>query len=182
MIQPGGLSKLWPAWIAAGLCLATLLVWWPVLQNNFINYDDGGYLTQNTVVQQGLSKTSLRWAFTTTAGGNWHPVTWLSHALDCQLFGLNPRWHHLTSLALHLSNTVLLFFLFQRLTGSLWRSAFVAALFALHPLRVESVAWAAERKDVLSGCFFFLTLLAWERAVQSAKLETQTDLRITNRF
>src|SRR5262249_49348239 len=114
-------------------------------------------------VQNGLTWDSLRWAFTTAHAYNWHPLTWLSHMADCELYGLNPAGHHLTSLLLHAANSVLVFLLLRRMTGAQWRSAFAAALFALHPLRVESVAWIAERKDVLSTFFWALTIWAYVR-------------------
>ncbi len=150
-----------PCVVAFGLCLATLVTWAPMLRNGFLNYDDAVYVTQNLVVQQGLNWASVPWALRSTAADYWHPVTWFSHALDCTLFGLNPAGHHLTSLLLHVLNTLLLFLLLHRVTGALWPSAFVAALFALHPLRVESVAWVAMRKDLLSTSFFLLTLWAY---------------------
>jgi Flp pilus assembly protein TadD len=143
------------------LSVATLAAYWPVLHHEFVNIDDLPYLVQNPHVHSGLSWENIGWAFTTGYAANWHPLTWMSHMLDCQIFGLDPRGHHLTSLLFHTANTVLLFLLLRRLTGALWRSVFVAALFALHPLHVESVAWVAERKDVLSGFFFMLTLLAY---------------------
>jgi tetratricopeptide (TPR) repeat protein len=149
--------------ICLGLVLVTVAVYWPVTKNGFINLDDPDYVTGNPRVQAGLSPASIHWAFTSYFSGNWHPLTWMSHMLDCQLFGLRPAGHHLVNLAFHLANTLLCFGLLRRLTGAIWPSAFVAALFALHPLHVESVAWVAERKDVLSGFFFFLTLLAYER-------------------
>src|SRR5208282_2574947 len=128
------------------LRLLTLAAYWPVTHHGFVAYDDPDYITENAHVQSGLNWETVRWAFRTTEAANCHPVTWLSHALDAQLFGLRGGGHHLTSLLLHIANTLLLFLLFHRLTGRLWRSAFVAGLFALHPLHVESVAWAAERK------------------------------------
>jgi len=131
--------------------------------------DDELYVTANARVQQGLTPENIRWAFTTTEAANWHPLTWLSHMLDVQLFGLDAGKHHFASLLLHLLNVVLLFILLFRWTGALWRSAFVAALFALHPLHVESVAWIAERKDVLSTLFWLLTLGAWLEYVRSKK-------------
>ncbi len=145
------------------LALITLAVYLPVIELRFITLDDSLYLTENPKVQAGLTWDSVRWAFTQSHAANWHPLTWLSHMLDCQLFGLKPAGHHLTNLVFHTANTLLLFALLKRLTGALWRSAFVAALFALHPLHVESVAWAAERKDVLSTFFFLLTLGAYAR-------------------
>jgi len=139
----------------------TLAVYWQIRDHKFTNYDDTVYVTENPHVQRGLVGSSIIWAFTTTEQANWHPLTWLSHMLDCQLFGLNPGAHHLTSLFLHLANVLLLFAVLRRMTGALWRPAFVSALFALHPLHVESVAWVAERKDVLSTLFWLLTMLAY---------------------
>jgi Flp pilus assembly protein TadD len=140
------------------LIAATVIVYAPVGQHGFVNLDDAQYVSANPAVSGGLSARGAAWAFTTWHAGNWHPVTWLSHMLDVQLYGLNAGPHHVTSLLLHIANTVLLFGLLHRMTGALFRSAFVAALFALHPLHVESVAWVAERKDVLSTFFFLLTL------------------------
>ena len=129
----------------------------------FIPLDDGQYLYQNPAIAGGLTAASLRWAFTTFHQGNWHPLAWISHLLDVTLFGLDPRGHHLTSILLHGLNAALLFAVLLRLTGAFGRSWAAAALFGLHPLRVESVAWVSERKDVLSGLFFMLVLLAYER-------------------
>jgi tetratricopeptide (TPR) repeat protein len=143
------------------LALGTLAVYWPVTRAEFVNYDDTDYVTQNAHVQAGLSAKSFAWAWGSEVARNWHPVTMFSHMLDCQLFGMRPGWHHLTSLLFHAANALLLFLLFKRLTGAVWRSALVAALFAFHPLHVESVAWIAERKDVLSTFFFLLTLWAY---------------------
>jgi hypothetical protein len=140
------------------LVLTAVTVFWQVRNHEFINLDDSKYVTENRHVQNGLTLNSMIWAFTTTQVANWHPLTWLSHMLDCQLYGLNPKGHHLTNVFLHLLNTLLLFFILQRMTGALWRSGLVAALFALHPLHVESVAWVAERKDVLSTLFWLLTM------------------------
>ena len=145
------------------LVVMTLAVYWRAGSNGFINLDDPSYVTVNPHVQTGFTFDNVRWAFTSTEAANWHPLTWLSHMLDCQLYGLNPRGHHFTSIFIHIANTVLLFLLFSRMTGALWRSACVAALFALHPLHVESVAWVAERKDVLSTLFFMVTLFAYAR-------------------
>ena len=147
--------------LCAALVLVTFAAFRSLLSSAFINFDDPLYVTENVHVQMGFSPGSIAWAFTTTEGANWHPQTWLSHMLDVQFFGLDPHRHHLTSLLFHMLNTVLLFLLFARMTGALWRSAFVAALFALHPLHVESVAWIAERKDVLSTFFWLLTTGAW---------------------
>ena len=146
-------------------CLAliavVLAVYNPVIRNSFVNYDDEGYIVQNAHVRAGLTRDTVKWAFTTYDQSNWHPLTWLSHALDCEIFGLNPAGHHYTSVLLHAANAVLLFLLLQSATGFRWRSLMVAALFALHPINVESVAWAAERKNVLSMMFFLLALYAY---------------------
>lgn len=149
------------------LVLAVAAAYVPVLGNGFISLDDPGYVVENPAARRGLSLETMRWAFTTTAQTNWHPLTWLSHLTDVTLFGLAPWGHHLTSLALHAANAALLAALLATLTGRWWPSWLAAALFGLHPLRVESVAWIAERKDVLSGLFFMLTLLAWARYVRA---------------
>jgi len=143
------------------LGLGTLMLFWRTGGHGFILLDDAGYVRLKLNVARGLTWEGVKWAFTTGEMSNWHPLTWLSHMLDCSLFGLNPGAHHLVSAALHALNSVLLFQLGVQLTGATWRSAFVAALFAWHPLHVESVAWISERKDVLSGLFFMLTLLAY---------------------
>ena len=140
------------------LTVVTLAVFWQVKQFNFVNFDDNVYVTENNHIKQGFSLDGLHWAFTTTHAEFWHPLTWLSLMLDYQLYGLKAGGYHLTNLILHILSTLLLFWLFNRMTGMIWRSAFVAALFALHPLHVESVAWIAERKDVLSAFFWMLTL------------------------
>src|ERR1035441_6478027 len=156
-----------PLWlIAALLMLVTMALYWPVTGHDFINFDDPGYVTANPQVQGGLTWENTWWALTTLHLGLWHPLTWISHMLDCQWFGLRSGWHHLTSLLLHAANTALLFVVLRGMTGALWRSALVAALFALHPLHVESVAWVAERKDVLSTFFVMLTLWAYHRYTQ----------------
>jgi Tfp pilus assembly protein PilF len=147
--------------LALLLGVAVLAVFWPALGHDFVNYDDDLYVTRNPWVQQGLTGASVRWALTTDAASNWHPLTWLSHQLDWELWGPAPRGHHATSVALHAVNTLLLFGLLGAMTASPWRSALVAALFGLHPLHVESVAWVAERKDVLSACLWLLTTLAY---------------------
>ena len=148
---------------AAALVILTIAALSPLLSAGFVKFDDEDYVTANRHVLAGLSGSSIAWAATTTACGNWHPVTWISHMTDVTLFGLHAGRHHLTSVLIHAANAVLLFYLLFRMTGALWRSAFAAALFALHPLHVESVAWIAERKDVLSTLFWFLTILAWVR-------------------
>jgi len=151
------------------LALATAAVYWPVARLGFINFDDADYVSGNPRVQAGLAWESVKWAFTSLYASNWHPLTWLSHMLDCQIYGLKPAGHHVTNLLFHILNSLLLFGLLQRLTGARWRSAFVAALFALHPLHVESVAWVSERKDVLSAFFFMLTLWAYARYVDKSE-------------
>jgi len=160
--------RLLPLALAASLLLATLLAYSSLARNGFVHIDDNAYVTDNPHVQAGLAPETFAWAFTTSRAANWHPLTWLSHALDCELFGLDPRGHHLTSLAFHAATTLWLFFLLLRATGAAGRSAFVAALFALHPLHVESVAWVAERKDVLAGFFFVATVWAYLRWVERA--------------
>jgi hypothetical protein len=149
------------------LAALTVAVYAPVGRFDFVQLDDPAYVTENPHVLGGLTLDGLAWAFTTGHAANWHPVTWLSHMLDVQLFGVDAGAHHLTSLALHAANTLLLFGLLALLTGALWRSALVAALFAVHPLHVESVAWVAERKDVLSAFFLLLTLWAYAGFVRS---------------
>jgi protein O-mannosyl-transferase len=143
------------------LAAITFTVYLRALTNPFVNYDDQGYVVENSQVQQGLTLATLRWALTSTDATNWHPLTWLSHAADCQIFGLNPEGHHLTSVLLHVCNVVLLFLLLAQVTGSVSKSVAVAALFAVHPINVESVAWIAERKNVLCMFFVLLTLGAY---------------------
>ncbi len=142
---------------------ATLSIYWPVHRFEFIHFDDPEYVLHNPHVASGLTAGNVTWAFTANYAGNWHPVTWLSHMLDVQLFGMNPGAHHLVNVGFHTANALLLLFLLRALTGLTWPSAAVAGLFALHPLHVESVAWVAERKDVLSAFFFFLLLLCYSR-------------------
>ena len=143
------------------LAVVVLTSYSPVTHNGFLNYDDDTYLTNNRYVRAGLTWTTVKWAFTTYDEANYHPLTWLSHALDCQLFGLSPEGHHEVNALLHAANAVLLFLLLRSATGFAWRSLLVAALFAIHPVNVESVAWAAERKNVLSMLFFLLALHAY---------------------
>jgi protein O-mannosyl-transferase len=154
------------------LALAVLAVFSRVLHCGFVDYDDGNYVFSNQEVQRGLTPQSVRWALTTGESSNWHPVTWLSHEMDVELYGLKPAGHHLTSLFLHTANAVLLLLILKRMTGTMWRSAFVAAMFALHPLRVESVAWVAERKDVLSALFFMLAIGAYVRYAEKFKVQS----------
>lgn len=148
------------------LGLITFLVFGRVAFFDFIDFDDGDYITHNAVVQQGITFHGIVWAFTHFNAGNWHPLTWISHMLDCDLYGLEAGGHHLTSVFIHAGTAILLFLVLWQMTGALWRSAFVAAIFAIHPLRVESVAWVSERKDVLSGLFFVLTIGAYVRYVR----------------
>ena len=152
------------------LFVAVLAVFSQVRNHDFVNYDDNAYVTDNPRVKAGLTLKGVSWAFKASHAANWHPLTWLSHMLDCQLFGLNPKGHHLTNLVFHLLNTLLLFYLLNRMTGARWRSLFVALLFALHPLHVESVVWVAERKDVLSTLFWMLTVWAYLRYVEQPGL------------
>jgi tetratricopeptide (TPR) repeat protein len=157
--------------LALSLIVAvTLAVYWPVLHNGFIDFDDDVYVTANAAVQQGLTLKGVAWAFTTFHGANWHPLTWLSHMLDVTLYGLQAPGHHATSLLLHILNSLLLCGLLFRWTGFIGRSLVLALLFAIHPLHVESVAWIAERKDVLSTCFCFLTMWAYTGYVRKPTL------------
>jgi len=157
-------------WTVPGVCIFLAAIIWVVfgqtLRHEFVNFDDWVYVYENPEVARGLTLKGIVWAFTHVHSHNWHPLTWISHMLDCQFYGLNPGGHHLTNILLHTATAILLFLVLRRMTGFLWRSAFVAAVFAIHPLRVESVAWVAERKDVLSGLFFMLTLWAYARYAQ----------------
>ena len=163
-----------PVWLMPLLlALGTLAVYWPATNCGFVNFDDGAYVTSNLQVQAGLSLHAVKWAFSNPVCFNWHPLTVLSHTLDCQVFGLNPWGHHLINVLLHALNAGLVFLWLQLMTGARWRSLLVAALFALHPLRVESVAWVAERKDVLSGFFGLLALIAYARYVEVQSLESK---------
>ena len=158
------------------IVLFVLAVWTflPAIGNDFTNYDDPFYVTGNFHVKQGITWENIKWAAGAVVGANWHPLTILSHMLDCQVFGVKPWGHHLTSVLLHATNTVLLFLVLKRMTGKAGRSFFVAALFGLHPLHVESVAWVAERKDVLSTLFWLLTMLAYTRFVEESKVQPQS--------
>jgi len=149
--------------ICLGLVAITFAVFGQAARFEFVNYDDNLYVYENPVVGKGLTLRGLFWALTDDKTDHWHPLTWLSHMLDCQLYGLHAGGHHLTSVTLQAAAAVLLFLALREMTGRLWRGAFVAAVFAIHPLRAESVAWVAERKDVLSGVFFMLTLWAYAR-------------------
>src|SRR5947199_7941405 len=169
--QSTGRPKINCRWLRLGICISLAVLTWVVfgqlLQDHFIHYDDPRYVYENTNITQGLTIGGIAWAFTHIHSMNWHPLTTISHMLDCQLYGLKPGAHHFTNVLLHSIVAILLLLVLQRMTGgpsgtgSIWRSAFVAAVFAIHPLRVESVAWIAERKDVLSGTFFMLTLLSY---------------------
>jgi tetratricopeptide (TPR) repeat protein len=155
-------------WLMAGLLvLVTMALYWPATSHDFVDFDDNMYVLDNTHVTSGLTLANAGWAFRSGYAANWHPVTWLSHMLDCQMFGLKFWGHHLTNVLLHALNAVLVFALLQQMTGATWRSLLVAASFAVHPLRVESVAWVAERKDVLSGFFGLLALWAYVCYVES---------------
>jgi len=158
------------AWAAAALVALILFIYAPVLHYGFTSFDDPAYVSENAHVIRGLTLQGVLWAFTTGHASNWHPVTWLSHMLDIQIYGMNAGGHHLTNLLLHIANTLLLFWLLVRTTGAWRRSAMVAALFAVHPLHVESVAWIAERKDVLSTLFWMLTMHAYVGYVREPHL------------
>src|SRR5665213_417069 len=153
------------------LALGTAALYWPVTRNGFVNFDDEEYITGNAHVTSGLTWTNVVWAFKSGEAANWHPLTWISHMVDCDLYGPNAGGHHLTNLLFHVANTLLLFLLLNQMTGAPWRSAFVAAFFAWHPLHVESVAWASERKDVLSTFFELLALLAYVRYANVSKVQ-----------
>lgn len=152
------------------LVLSTLIVYWQIINHDFISFDDDKYVTENHRVKNGLNLNNFIWAFKSSQNSNWHPLTWLSHMLDVQLYGMNPGPHHMTSLLFHILNSLLLFAVFKRMTGKIWQSGFVAAMFALHPLHVESVAWVAERKDVLSTFFGMLTLWSYARYSEYPKM------------
>ena len=143
------------------LIAITLAVYWQVRHHEFVNLDDNHYVTENPAVRNGVTKEGLTWAFAYNDVSYWHPLTWLSHMVDAQLYGVDPEGHHFNSVLFHVANTILLFLILRQMTGALWRSAAVAALFALHPLNVESVAWVANRKSVLSTFFWFLTFVTY---------------------
>jgi Flp pilus assembly protein TadD len=166
-------GRQWQKWaVCLLLGAAVLAAFWPALHCNFVYFDDQDYVVYNKNIQHGLNGPSLKWALTSAHAANWHPLTWVSHILDCQIYGLDPAGHHMTSLLLHTANAILLFLLLNGLTGALWRSAFVAAMFALHPLRVESVVWVSERKDVLSTFFWLLTVAAYVCYAQEFKVQS----------
>jgi tetratricopeptide (TPR) repeat protein len=161
MEQPS--NKLHVLLIYALLALSIVAAYEPLRHNDFVSYDDYSYVTQNPHITGGVRLQSVLWAFINPHYHMWHPLTSISHMLDCQLFGLNPFWHHLTSLLIHISSTLLLFWILRKTTGTVWPSVFVAAAFGLHPLQVESVAWVAERKNVMGGLFWMLTIAAYIR-------------------
>jgi tetratricopeptide (TPR) repeat protein len=153
------------------LGLVTFALYLPIVRDDFVYYDDQGYLLYNTHVNKGLSWPDIVWAFKSGEQANWHPLTWISHMVDCQFFGLNPAGHHFTNVLFQTVNTLLVFFLLKQMTGKIWPSAFVAAFFGWHPLHVESVAWASERKDVLSAFFWLLTMMAYVKYVKKPRVD-----------
>lgn len=153
------------------IVISSLSVYWQVKDHEFVDYDDYMYVTRNHHVQAGFTRENLLWAFTTVSGSNWHPITWLSYMLDYKIYGLNPKGYLLTNLLFHIANSLFLFLILKRITGALWQSAFVSSLFALHPLHVESVAWVAERKDVLSAFFWMLTMWTYIRYVERPEVK-----------
>ena len=156
--------------ISAALVVTTLIAYEPIRHNDFVNYDDHPYITSNPNVNRGITSNSVLWAFTKPHCFMWHPLTTISHIVDCQFFGLKPLGHHFVSVAIHIVSALLLFWILKNITGTMWLSAFVAAVFALHPLQVESVAWAAERKTVLSGLFWLLTMAAYIHYAKQPRL------------
>ena len=166
--QPHGIERYTWA-LSLLLVFATVALYYPVRSHPFVNYDDNVYVTENEQVKAGLDWDTVQWAFTTTEAGNWHPLTWLSHALDYELFELNPAGHHETNVLLHVLNALLLFWVLRQATGFTGRSWMVAALFALHPINVESVAWISERKNLLSMMFFLLALGAYRWYVREPR-------------
>ena len=168
------------------VCLGLVAVTWAVfgqtLAHDFVNFDDHVYVYENPLVIRGFSTEGIIGAFTHTHARNWHPLTTVSHMLDCQLYGLNAGGHHLTNVILHTISVLLLFLVLKQMTGAFWQSAFVAGLFAIHPLHVESVAWIAERKDVLSAVFFMLTLAAYARYARAALRTSLSACGVVFRF
>jgi Flp pilus assembly protein TadD len=158
------------ALVAVSLGLLTIALFWPSGQFDFVSLDDNVYVTANPMVQRGVTTDGLRWAFTNFDSGTWHPLTWVSHMLDCELYGLKAGGHHWTNILIHAGGTVLLFLALNAMTGFLWGSGLVAAFFAFHPLHVESVAWVAERKDVLSGFFWFATMGVYDLYVKKPRV------------
>ncbi|MBN1787785.1 MAG: tetratricopeptide repeat protein [Sedimentisphaerales bacterium] len=163
--------RYYPLIISICLIIATFAIYWPVYRHDFVRYDDGTYVIYNTNIHSGLNLKSIRWAFTAGYASNWHPLTWISHTVDYQLFKDAPGGHHIVNVLFHILNTILLFYVLWKMTDTIWASAFVAAAFALHPLHVESVAWVAERKDLLSTFFWILTMWAYTCYVRSLKFK-----------
>ena len=161
-----------PLSVIIGICFSLAAITWvvfaPTLSADFVNYDDQTYVYLEPKVTAGLSMQGLIWAFSHFHSENWHPLTTISHMLDCQIYGLNPAGHHFTNVCLHTLAVILLFLVLRQMTGAIWRSAFVAAVFAIHPLHVESVAWISERKDVLSAVLLMLILSAYTRYVRTS--------------
>lgn len=169
MIEPRGNRTPWRTGLVAGILIAGILaIYGPSVGFDFVNLDDPQYVYSNPIVEQGLTWHGVRWAFSTFECGNWNPLVWLSHMADCQLFDLRAGGHHAINVLLHAANSVLLLFLLEHLTGALWRSALVAAVFAWHPMHAESVAWISERKDVLGALFWMLTIWAYAASVRQA--------------
>jgi tetratricopeptide (TPR) repeat protein len=165
------------------LAAGTLAVYFPILWHGFLNYDDPDYILDNPHVKGGLTWPNIVWAFEPTGyAANWHPLTWISHMADCQLFGLHPAGHHFVNVLFHTADALLLFILLHNLTGAIWRSAFVAALFAWHPLHVESVAWASERKDVLSAFFWMLALITYASYAKKEKRAADFSLLASSNY
>jgi hypothetical protein len=158
-----------PVWvITAALIVTCFLIFGQTVGFGFINLDDNRYVYENPIVLSGLHIDSLKWALTSFHSANWHPLTWISHMIDASLFGSNAGSHHVVNVIFHAANSMLAFAAFKRLTGDVWKSAVIAFLFAVHPVHVESVAWVAERKDVLSTLFWLLTMIAYERYARTA--------------
>lgn len=162
----------WLVWaVGLALVLGTAACYWPVRHFDYVNLDDSLYVYENQTVERGLTWAGAVWAFHSIEGGNWNPLVWLSHMLDCQIYGATAGGHHATNVILHITNVLLLFLVLRRMTGTLWRSGLTAALFAWHPSHVESVAWISERKDVLSTLFWLLTMRAYARYAQEFKIK-----------
>ena len=163
-------SRLVTVIVSVFLAVIVWIAFGRAVGHEFVGYDDYRYVVQNPWVTNGVTLGGIQWAFTHVHASNWHPLTTISHMLDCQLYGLQPWGHHLSNILLHAATAILLFVALQKLTGDFWPSLLVATVFAVHPLRVESVAWVSERKDVLSGVFFMLTLWAYARYARSDEL------------
>src|SRR5580658_7455529 len=173
-------ALVWLIWLS--LALSTLACYWPSRHYDYVNYDDWVYVYDNPIVERGVTWAGIKWALKSTEGGNWHPVVWISHMADCRIFGPTAGGHHLTNVLLHIANTLLLFGALRAMTRTLWRSALVAALFAWHPMHVESVAWISERKDVLSTLFWLLAMWAYVRSVRSPAPDTKPRFKLALLF